>query len=99
MDYNHTRTVIYDAFTMRARVGQMFNTDLKGLLVATTSGDKYEFLGFNFRKLSAKHERFRAKLNEPDNESQLSTHCNYCRAASCNCVVILNALGSILNLL
>ena len=65
----------------------MFNTDLKGLLRATTSDDKKEFVSFNLRKLSAKHVRFEARINELDYESQVLTHCNYCRAASCNCVV------------
>ena len=77
---------IYNAYSSWTKCSTQ---TVKGLLGATTSGDNKQFLSFNLRKLIAKHARSRANINEPDNESQVLTHCNHCRAASCNCVVIM----------
>lgn len=73
----------------------MFNKDLNGLPVCNNIRRQQGISNFNLRKLSAKHTRFRAKINEPDNQSQVLTQCN-CRDAFCHCVVtterILNLL-------
>ena len=71
IDYNNTRTLYTTHSQCVLELGKMFNTNLKGLLRGTTSGDKKEFQSFNLRKLSAKHAKCQAKIKESDNESQV----------------------------